>query len=564
MKPRSFTRTLTAIALGLLLSGSSAIAASPNPKASNAQNNANKPTTPATSSTNSPANNSNQSNSQSSPGNSSANNSPSKTPNSSATPSQSNSGNSGSTQTLAANNATPASPANSPAVANNSNSTSTKNLPEVATAKAPISNNPKLNPASVSTARINSRADKVTNVLSKTSAACQTFTAAQKARVATDPCSDFIVVFQPGLSRAQSNNLIAMHNGQVKREFNSIFNGALVNGPLSRMQALANNPNVLVVEDDYTVTATAVQNSAPWGLDRIDQNSLPLTTTFDDGDLQGANSYAFVVDTGIDASNVEFEGRIASGFTAITDGNGSADCNGHGTHVAGIIGSKQFGVAKKTNLIPVRVLDCSGSGTYSSVISGLDWIAANYRTGDAAVVNMSLGGPASSTLDGAVKNLIAKGVNVVVAAGNSSDDACNYSPARVPDAITVGATASSDYRAIYSNFGSCLDLFAPGSSITSTWLGTNGVNTISGTSMASPHVTGVVARFISTNPTLTPQQVANSIRNSATKDVVQSTGTNSPNLLSYLNIIADTTSPAPADSTPTYRKVNPRGKLVGR
>jgi subtilisin family serine protease len=379
----------------------------------------------------------------------------------------------------------------------------------------------------------------------------------------SDPCFDFIVVFKPGLARTTSSDLLRQSSAQVKRTFTSVFNGALVNGPLSKMQALANNPNVLVVEDDLEVTTAAIQNVAPWGLDRIDQKLLPLSTTFDDKDQSGLNTYSYVVDTGIDATNLDFEGRVAAGFTAVLDGRGSADCNGHGTHVAGTIAGKTYGVAKKSTLIPVRVLDCAGSGSYSTVITGLDWIAANHRSGDAAVVNMSLGGPASSTLDGAVRNLIAKGINVVVAAGNSNADACNYSPARVIDAITVGATTDADVRANYSNIGSCLDLFAPGSSITSTWLGINGTQTISGTSMASPHVAGAVARFISLNPTLTPAQVAQSLRSSASRDLIQGAGTSSPNLLLHSEIVADSTTPV-TDTSPTFRKVNPRGKVVGK
>jgi subtilisin family serine protease len=362
------------------------------------------------------------------------------------------------------------------------------------------------------------------------------------------------------MSRLNSNKLVKDSGAQVLRTFSNVFNGALVNGPLAKMQALANNPNVLVVEDDLEVSTTATQSPAPWGLDRIDQRPLPLSNSFDDGDLQGANTYSYVVDTGIDATNTDFEGRVAAGYTAVLDGRGSADCNGHGTHVAGSIGGKTYGVAKKTNLIPVRVLDCAGSGSYSSVIAGLDWIAANYRAGDAAVVNMSLGGPASSTLDGAVRNLISKGVTVVVAAGNSNADACNYSPARVLDVITVGATTSSDARASYSNFGTCLDVFAPGSVITSTWLGSTGTNTINGTSMASPHVAGVVARFLAQNPGLTPAQVANSIKTSSTKNLVTGAGSGSLNQLLFLNVLPDTTTVAPIDSSPTFKKVNPRGK----
>lgn len=381
-----------------------------------------------------------------------------------------------------------------------------------------------------------------------------------KAPTGKNACSDFIVVFKPRASRIDSNKLVKDSGAQVLRTFSKVFNGALVNGPLAKMQALANNPNVLVVEDDLQVTTTAIQSSAPWGLDRTDQQLLPLSNTFDDSDRQGLNTFSYVVDTGIDATNSDFEDRVAAGYTSVLDGRGSADCNGHGTHVAGIMGGKTFGVAKKSTLVPVRVLDCSGSGSYSSVIAGLDWIAANHRLGDAAVVNMSLGGPASSTLDGAVRNLIAKGISVVVAAGNSNTDACNYSPARVLDAITVGAITNSDARAYYSNYGSCLDLFAPGSSITSTWLGATGTNTISGTSMASPHVAGVVARFIGQYSGLTPAQITNSIKTSSTKNLVTSVGSGSPNLLAYLFVLPDTTTVAPVDSSPTFKKNTPRGR----
>jgi len=421
------------------------------------------------------------------------------------------------------------------------------------------STNTKLNPSKSASVLANSRADKARNLTTALSVDCKPGKDG-KAPTGKDACSDFIVVFEPGTSRLNSNKLIKDSGAQVLRTFSNVFNGALVNGPLAKMQALANNPNVLVVEDDMEVSTTAVQTPAPWGLDRIDQRPLPLLNSFDDGDLQGANTYSYVVDTGIDATNTDFVGRVAAGYTAVLDGRGSGDCNGHGTHVAGSIGGKTYGVAKKTNLIPVRVLDCSGSGSYSSVIAGLDWIAANYRAGDAAVVNMSLGGPASSTLDGAVRNLISKGVNVVVAAGNSNADACNYSPARVLDAITVGATTSNDARANYSNFGTCLDVFAPGSAITSTWLGTNGTNTINGTSMASPHVAGVVARFLAQNPGLTPAQVANSIKTSSTKNLITGAGNGSLNQLLFLNVLPDTTTVAPIDSSPTFKKVNPRGK----
>jgi subtilisin family serine protease len=430
---------------------------------------------------------------------------------------------------------------------------------EANTSTAKKSTNSKVNPSKDIASKINSRAQKANKLASKPSPACQASTSAQKARLASDPCSDFIIVFTPGFAQSKSQDLLKQSSAQIKQEYKSIFNGVVVNAPLSKMVALANNPNVLVVEDDLQVTTAAIQSAAPWGLDRIDQTTLPLSTTFDDLDLKGDNTYSFVVDTGIDADNVEFSGRVAAGFTAVLDGLGSKDCNGHGTHVAGIIGAKTFGVAKNTNLIPVRVLDCAGSGSYSSVIAGLDWIAANHTPGTAAVVNMSLGGSASSTLDGAVTTLISKGINVVVAAGNSNSDACKSSPARVPDALTIAATDRNDNRASYSNFGSCIDLFAPGSSITSTWLGASGVNTISGTSMSAPNVSGIVARFIAANSSLTPQQVANSIKTSSTKNVVIGAGTGSLNQIAYMYVMPNLTIESPS-SSPTFKKVIPRGK----
>jgi subtilisin family serine protease len=362
------------------------------------------------------------------------------------------------------------------------------------------------------------------------------------ASAAESPSSEFIIVFEDKVPRATSNKIITDAGGQVIRTFARVYNGSVVFGTFAKMEALAKNPNVLLVEENLEVTTTAIQNSAPWGLDRIDQQALPLSTTYDDGDLQGANTKSYVVDSGIDPSNTDFEGRVATGYDAVQDGLGSGDCNGHGTHVAGTIGSKTFGVAKKTNLIPVRVLDCAGSGLYSSVIAGLNWIAGNYIPGEPAVVNMSLGGPASSTLDEAVNNLISKGLSVVVAAGNDNLNACDYSPARTPDAITVGATNTDDSRASYSNFGSCLDIFAPGTSIPSTWLGVNYYAILSGTSMAAPHVAGVIVRFLAQYRGLTPAQVTKSIKTSSTKNLVTSGGTGSPNRLVYLTVLPDTTN----------------------
>jgi subtilisin family serine protease len=242
------------------------------------------------------------------------------------------------------------------------------------------------------------------------------------------------------------------------------------------------------------------------------------------------------VDTGVSTTHTDFSGRLRSGFSAINDSRGSNDCNGHGTHVAGTAAGTTYGVAKAASIIPVRVLDCAGSGSNTGVIAGLDWIIANHTAGVPAVANMSLGGGASFALDTAVQNAINDGVVMAVAAGNSNANACNYSPARAANAITVGATERTDVRASYSNFGSCIDIFAPGTSITSAWINSaTAINTISGTSMASPHVAGVAAALLSANPTFTPADISSMLRSSATPNVVSSAGTGSPNYLLYLD-----------------------------
>lgn len=408
------------------------------------------------------------------------------------------------------------------------------------TSNPPSNSSPKSNPSTenkIKSPGINSnpKARVQDSEVTENEVSCDTQT---KQKTKAEGCNNFIVVFNPGSSASVRKSAISAAGSKIVREYNSIFKGALINGPASKMSALSKNPNVKYLEADGTVKSTILDNSPTWGLDRIDQKMLPLNSTFDDGDKNGAGFSAYVVDTGINSQHAEFATRVGPGFSALS--GGIEDCNGHGTHVGGIIGGNKYGVARGVTLIPVRVLDCSGSGSYSSVIAGLDWIAANAPAGTPAVVNMSLGGGASSTLDTAVKNLIARGFSVVVAAGNSSTDACTSSPARVVEAITVGATTNLDQRASYSNFGTCLDIFAPGSAITSSWIGsTTASNTISGTSMASPLVAGVVARFIANNPTLSPSQVASSLKSGATQNVLTSVGTGSLNLLAHLDFIFD-------------------------
>jgi subtilisin family serine protease len=314
---------------------------------------------------------------------------------------------------------------------------------------------------------------------------------------------------------------------------------------------LSRNPRVLSIEEDLSITVdptSVTQTNAPWGLDRIDQRTLPLSGSFTSPG-NGAGVSVYVVDTGIDASHAEFGGRVASGFDAVSGGDGRTDCNGHGTHVAGTAGAATYGVAKSVRLVPVRVLGCDGSGTYSGVIAGLDWIAKTVAVGEKAVANMSLGGGASSSLDAAVASLVSAGVTVVVAAGNSNVDACTTSPARTASAITVGASTTADARASYSNFGRCLDVFAPGSNILSTIPG-GGTATYSGTSMAAPHVAGVAAVVLSLRD-LSPSALAAYLVEVATTGVVVGAGTESPNLLAYLPPTSVTPTPVQPDPVAT-------------
>ncbi|MER3425743.1 MAG: peptidase S8 [Thermoleophilia bacterium] len=341
---------------------------------------------------------------------------------------------------------------------------------------------------------------------------------------------------EPGLLRpqgfvAQALKTLGLETARVAQVYTSALQGIAAELSPEELSRLRKDPRVAYIEVDQEVRAFAVQSPATWGLDRIDQRYLPLDGSYT-YTATGAGVHAYVVDTGIRLTHVEFTGRIGNGYDAITPGGNANDCNGHGTHVAGTIGGSTYGVAKGVTLHPVRVLDCNGSGSNSSVIAGLDWVTQNHIK--PAVINMSLGGGASSALDTAVNNAINAGVTVVVAAGNDNRDACLYSPARVSAAITVGATTSTDYRASFSNYGSCLDLFAPGQSITSAWYTSDtATNTISGTSMATPHVAGAAALYLEKNPTATPSQVAGAIVGNATTGVVQSAGTGSPNRLLY-------------------------------
>jgi len=342
----------------------------------------------------------------------------------------------------------------------------------------------------------------------------------------------FIVVFEPGAGRADVEIAAAQarHGGAtILFQYEAALNGFAATLPEQALNGLRHNPNVLYIEADQVVSLDVTQSPATWGIDRIDQRYLPLNNTYN-YDFTGVGVNVYVIDTGILVTHTEFNGRASVAYDAL--GGDGIDCYGHGTHVAGTIGGTTYGVAKDIDLYAVRVLDCSGSGTTTGVIAGVDWVTQNHV--DPAVANMSLGGGASTSLDTAVTNSINAGVTYAVSAGNSNRDACKFSPARVPAALTVGATTSTDARASYSNYGKCLDLFAPGSSITSAWIGSNtAINTISGTSMASPHVAGVAALYLQAHPSATPATVATAIKGAATANVVINAGRGSPNLLLY-------------------------------
>ena len=358
---------------------------------------------------------------------------------------------------------------------------------------------------------------------------------------------DYVVMLRAGADAPEVAREERKRGNQVEEVFDSRVNGLVADLEPRDVRRLRLDQDVVLVERDAPVRAFGTRDSftSLWGLDRIDQRALPLsgriTTTTD-----GSGVKAYIIDTGIRADHVQFENRVApNGFTAFSDGQGWNDCHGHGTHVGGTVAGKDYGVAPKASLVAVRVLDCNGSGSSLGVIAGIDWVASDHPAGAPAVANLSLGGGSSPAMNLAIQRLFNDGVSVAVAAGNSNADACDYSPASAPEAITVGATTSTDARASFSNFGSCLDIFAPGAGILSaTQVSRTSTASWSGTSMASPHVAGAAALLLSGEPGLAPAQVANRISAASTTGRVTAAGTGSLNRLLFTGV-ESTPNPSP-------------------
>jgi subtilisin family serine protease len=380
------------------------------------------------------------------------------------------------------------------------------------------------------------------------------------AEVATTPV---LVTLSPGAGApaAAAARLASEHGATVSFVYQHALRGFAAEVPTASLEALARSPAVVRVEEDgpVTIASEQVQLGPTWGLDRIDQRVLPLDSAYGYA-RNGTDVRAYIVDTGVRASHDQLRGRVTTGwydptFAAKT----SEDCNGHGTHVAATVAGTAYGVGKSVAVVPVRVLDCNGSGSWSGVAAGLDWIVGQQRAAGkpAAVANLSLSGGASDTVDAALRSVIAEGVTVAVAAGNGNQagraiDACKISPARVAEALTVSATNSSDTKPTWANIGPCVDLFAPGVSITSAWYTSDSdTNTISGTSMATPHVAGVAA-LLQSDGALAPAVIASSLVGGATPNVVVNAGSGSPNLLLYsrLGVNASGGTLPPANEPP--------------
>jgi subtilisin family serine protease len=357
----------------------------------------------------------------------------------------------------------------------------------------------------------------------------------------------------PGLAQ----QLVAAHGGALRFTYTAALEGFAAELPPQAVEALQRNPRVLLIEPDRELQlfTGGTQTSPPsWGLDRIDQRGTTRDGSYTYGN-DGSGVHAYIFDTGIRSTHDQFAGRIGAGHTMVFDGNGTEDCHGHGTHVSGTVGGSLHGVAKRVTLHPIRVFGCSGGASTSSIISALDWVVKNGER--PAVANMSLGGGFSSAFNTAIENAVSAGITIVVAAGNSTTDACTVSPASAPSAITVGSTASNDAISSFSNRGPCVDLFAPGTSIASAYHTSNtAAATMSGTSMASPHVAGAAVLYLAANPSATPAQVDAALKTNATGNTISALPVNTPNLLLFTTFIGAAGTmpppePPPANAVPT-------------
>ncbi|HEY0517911.1 MAG TPA: S8 family peptidase, partial [Ilumatobacteraceae bacterium] len=373
--------------------------------------------------------------------------------------------------------------------------------------------------------------------------------------------SRYIVQFDAGVDASSEAARLTALGVEVADTYTNVFPGVAIIATPVEIAQIGASPDVDRIERDQSmslgaVPATVVQSPPSWGLDRIDQRTLPLSNTYSYNGA-GAGVSAYIIDSGIRADHLDFGGRVRSGFTTVLDGHGTDDwCVGHGTHVAGTVGGQVFGVAKNVSLVAVRVLDCSGSTDVAQFVQSLDWVIGDHQPGAPAVANISIGGPPSTAVDNGIQALIADGVTVVVAAGNtrqgfaSPDDACTRSPSRAPNALTVAASTEADSRASFSNFGPCVDLFAPGTNIVSDGIASSTATaTMNGTSMATPHVAGAAAVLLSERPTWTPAQVARDLLGNATGGGIANTA-GSPNRLLFESPITPPVNDDFAAATP--------------
>ena len=369
--------------------------------------------------------------------------------------------------------------------------------------------------------------------------------------------NSYIVTFRADVADpdAVANDLSLKHNGKAKHVYKAALKGAAFDMSAADAANVAADPRVTRVEQDQVMSIDVTQTGATWGIDRVDQHSLPLDGSYTYNN-DGTAVTVYIIDTGIRFDHTQFGGRAVTVIDEVTIGGTAADCNGHGTHVSGTVGGSTYGIAKNVKLVAVRVLNCQGSGTTSGVIAGIDWVTSDHAVkGGGASANMSLGGGFSPTLNSAVASSVAAGVVYAVAAGNSAANACNSSPSSEPSAITVAASAINDGFASFSNFGSCVDIIGPGVNITSSWYtSTTATNTISGTSMATPHVTGAAALYLAANPGAAPATVASALTANATANAVSGVPSGTPNKLLYTLFIGGGGPPPPPTPTASFTK----------